>query len=361
MTDQEKAQAMRMSPGIEGLLKQFGIKAYEEEVTVVSPDGTEHTEPELRTTQVDKTPAPPKGMTQTEQSADYELALLDPADYIVDDYIRPAWGEFFYDLWPKIDSILAVILYGPRGTGKTLAALQWAHENGHTKVVLCNCHPDMTAEKLLGTKRLDLKTRGGDYWQPGPIMLAAMFDCPLILDEFNITGPSTQVVMNPLCDGVQKGILIPATGERIRWEKPRIICCVNEGYAGTRPLQEAFRDRAEPVITTYLPEADEARLLNSRTDCDLFTCQHATKTAAAIRAAAKGDPNSGNMPLEFDLSPRALFSYCLRVHHGQEKAKAWWEAIIGRMGYSIQSESTRATVQKLSENVGGFNFDQVNK
>jgi len=353
--------AMKLTPGVQALMAKLGIEMEDKIIHVADGDGLTHDE--ITTAPTEPTEADDLRSTQEEiqdeASGDYEMALINPADYVVKDYVKPKWGEFFYDLWPKVDDMACTILGGPRGTGKTLASIMWAYYNGHKKMVLCNCNPEMSAEKLLGCKRLDLKGKGGDYWQPGPVMLAAMFDCPLVLDEFNSTGPGTQIVMNPLADGVQKGILIPATGERLKWHNPRIMVCVNEGYAGTRQIQEAFRDRAEPVITDYLEVSDEANLLSGRTNLAYYDCEHACTTAFAIRQAAKGKGVADGeevMPLTFDLSPRALYSYCTRVQLGQEKSKAWKEAVIDRMGYSFATETTRKTVMQISKDVGGFDF-----
>lgn len=268
------------------------------------------------------------------------------------DYIEPKWADYLLNIWDTLGarSPNAVLLTGPRGTGKTLAAEVYAARRSRLLLV-CNCNPEMTAESLLGTPRLSLKKHGGDYWMPGPIMLAAQYNAVLLLDEFTSLGTASQVALNPLADRAGLGgVFIPYTGERLSWLNPRIICAVNEGYAGTRDIQPALRDRFETMHAVYLDPSDEEALLVARTGCDAPLAAKAVACANAIRAAARGE--YGQMPLDFDLSPRPLMSFCDRAVAGQPHAVAWREAVLGRIGYSFRTEATRAAVEQISSAAG---------
>lgn len=294
---------------------------------------------------------PDRGGSSDEPSESAMVAMIRPVE--PKDYIEPAWAKYLFRIWDHVDDTPGVLASGPRGTGKTLAAMVYAARRNRP-LLICNCNPEMSPDSLLGTARLNLKDKGGDYLQPGPIALAAKHDAILLLDEFNLLGPAVQATLNPLTDAVQKGIFMPYTGERLEWHKPRIIAAINEGYAGTREIQPALRDRFEPIFAEYLPEADEVRLLVKRTKCAKDLAERAVKTANAIRAAAKGDDGSV-MPIDFDLSLRALLSFARRVVNGQQtEAEAWNEAVIGRVGYNMRSQGTREAVKQLSNQIGGF-------
>lgn len=266
-------------------------------------------------------------------------------------FIEPPWGKFILDLWPKLPECPAVLMEGARGTGKTLIALVIAARLGRP-CLLVNCQPDMTAEMLLGTPRIKA---GSDYWSPGPIMLAAQHNAILVLDEFNVLSPAAQLGIKPICDGVIKGLYIPYTGERIEWPDPRVICCVNPDYQGTRMLQEACRDTMETVCCDYLPQADEIRMICARTGADKDVVSNAVNCANAIRAAARGENSADGMPLAFDLSPRALLSFGRRVVARQSADVAWKEAVIDRCGTSFQGAATREAVRQISMSIGGYN------
>jgi MoxR-like ATPase len=343
-------------PGIVELLANAGIDVDEPGETTIQVNGSARIE--ATSTEAEAPEESPAEEAETPQADPVEekaaddmgLALMDPQEPA--DYIEPDWAQFMFHLWDSMDNMPAVLMGGPRGTGKTISAIVYAARRGR-KLLIVNCNPDMTAESLVGTPRLNLKKHGGDYWQPGPIIIAAKQDAVLLLDEFNLMAPAAQAALNPLTDAVQNGIFIPYTGERLEWRKPRIICAVNEGYAGTREIQQAFRDRPETMIADYLEEGNEINLIVARTGLEQDICERAVKTANAVRAAAKGDSGSV-MPIEFDLSPRALLSFAKRVVAGQDVDRAWREAVLNRIGSSFRTAATRGAVRQISINTGAF-------
>jgi hypothetical protein len=270
------------------------------------------------------------------------------------DYVEPDWADFPLNIWDGIPDLPGVLLTGPRGTGKTLLAQVYAARRKRPLLTV-NCNSGMTADSLLGTPRLDLKGRGGDYMQPGPVAVAAKYNAVLFLDELNRAGPDVQAILNPLADRVNEGVYIPYTGERIDWKQPCILAAMNEGYAGTREVDPALRDRFESVYAEYLPQDDEIKLIRNRTKCPKGVAENAVKTANAIRAAARGDSaDSQTMPIDFDLSPRALLSFAYRVVKGQDTSIAWREAVLNRIGNSPRFAPTRSVVAQLSSQIGGF-------
>lgn len=283
---------------------------------------------------------------EPEEAGDH-ISVVTPTEPA--DYIEPEWARFVLDHWHNMPDTPAVMIEGARGTGKTQLAKVVASRLGR-KLVLVNCQPDMTAEMLLGTPRIK---NGADYWQPGPIMIAAKLNAVLLLDEFNVLTPNAQLGIKPICDAVIRGLFNAYTGQFIKWPDPKVLLACNPDYQGTRALQEACRDVMETVVADYLPPDDELRICVGRTGCEHSVMENAIKTATAIRAAARDGDNEG-MQLRFDLSPRALLSFGRRVIAGQSIDRAWQEAVINRVGSSFSVAATRATVVELSKSVGDY-------
>lgn len=294
------------------------------------------------------TKAPTAQMATPEQA----LGLVDPVEPA--DYIPPLYwngGDYLFNRCPalyKAGHPILVLMTGPRGTGKTLAAEVVAARLG-LRLLKCDCGAISDGAELLGTSRLDFK-RGGDYYLDGPIVASARFNSALLLDEITMLPSQRQAMLNPLMDRARAGIYVPYTGERVVWSQPVVIATCNIGYAGNRKLQEALQDRFETVVTDYLPEDAEIRLLMGRTGIPGATAQRAVKAANAIRAAARGE--SGQVPIDFDLSPRALFSFGHRIAAGQPEHLAWKEAVINRIGHSLETAALEACVEDISRVAG---------
>lgn len=340
-----------LTPGIRALFDSMGI-AYESErivvqapETPVAPSATPEPDasmpPEVREASEPESPVAPSA------TGDFTCPS-EPKDFI-----EPDWAHYLFRIWDTVKGVVSnvILLSGPRGTGKTLAAEVYAARRKRP-IIKVNCTPDMTAESLLGTPRLDFKG-GGDRWQPGPLMLAAQYGAVLLLDEFNAMSTAAQIAVNPIGDRDPATVFVPYTGESFVWHRPRVIACVNEGYTGTREIQPALRDRFETLQATYLPESREIDLVRGRTGLAFEIAERAVKTANAIRAAAAGNDTSV-VPIDFDMSPRALLMFGARVMAGQSEADAWRQAVIGRAGYSIRTEAVRAALENISKTVGGF-------
>lgn len=346
----EKGKAFHLQPDIAELLEGIGLPL-DEAVREDLPQPAAQQQPPAVTAPVVPEPEPEPPPNIPPEAARAMIWPKEPSDYI-----EPDWAHYMFRVWDHIRlHVPLVLMTGPRGTGKTQAAMVYAARQ-KKPLIIVNCHSAMEPESLLGTPRLDLKNHGGDYCQDGPFGLAAKYGAIVLMDEFNVTGPAFQTVINSVTDSVQNGIFNPYTAERINWPKPRIIIAVNEGYAGTREIQQAVRDRGEPMFAEYLPPYQEIELIRKRTGISATEATRAVNTANAIRAAARGE-NSKFMMIDFDLSPRALISYGSRIVDGkQTQDRAWKEAVIGRIGNNPRTAETRTIVTELSKQVGNFNI-----
>lgn len=286
-----------------------------------------------------------------EARAKYSYALVnDPAAHVPDDLILPAWSNFMWEVWDRLNSeypkeqLFALLLSGAAGTTKTTLAFHYAAKHNRPLLAV-NCQPDMTPEALLGCQQI---RDGTSYWQPGLLQVAAECDAIVLFDEFNLMPSGVQAALNPITDGVQKGIFNPHTCHRVDWLSPRIIFAVNVGYAGTRTIQEAFKDRCHTLIAQYLKPEQEIKLLCTRTNVPKTEADTAVKVATAIRAAAQ----EGRV--EFDLSPRALIRHCQMVVLGCDRHTAWTEAVMHRIGWSITTEASWVAAAEISRSVGDY-------
>jgi hypothetical protein len=194
------------------------------------------------------------------QNADFlppDERYIDPLGYA--EKLAFAWGQG----WD-------VALLGPTGVGKTALVRHMCRQlNRAYRRFPCEEATDTAA--LIGKPWLvvDAKGKQSMEFQRGIAYDAVMEDHVLCLDEWNLAHPDVQMSLNSLfrCD---EGTLIVVQneGEIIdRGEHFRMVATGNPtGYAGVKAWNPAALSRFDMVIwMTYLPEADETRLLVEQT------------------------------------------------------------------------------------------------
>lgn len=188
-----------------------------------------------------------------------------------------------YYLWTRelLSSMLLtnkVWLGGPKGTGKTEAARQFAARTGR-KVVRFNFRKFTTAEDYIGSTGL---AQGNTVFAPGPVL--AGMSTPgtvVLLDELTNIDPGEAAPLN--------GLLEPAgsvsLGGRSWSLAPGVMVVAADNtlgngddsgrYAGTRPMNSALVDRFELLVRMdYLPRDMEARALMTHTGCKQELAEH---------------------------------------------------------------------------------------
>jgi MoxR-like ATPase len=175
----------------------------------------------------------------------------------------------------------APLLIGPKGSGKstlaeTLASIMMLPVNKIFGGI------DVNAEALLGARTLvpvdgvDLVTevklrtaaknagidpepliqrlRGGQLqvgFEPGLLLRAVEAGEMLIVDEINMLIPEVTSLLHGLLDW-QKTLSVPGYGVVRAPETFRLVGCMNFGYSGTKPLNEAFQDRFRSIQVPHL-------------------------------------------------------------------------------------------------------------
>lgn len=201
-----------------------------------------------------------------------------------------------------------LLITGPKGAGKSSFISQLCARLG-IQLWRVACHGRLEFQELVGGFRVVARNGGTDMiWVDGPLVSAARVGGVLLLDEGNFLSPSALGALNTVLDG--SPILIPETGELVIPARGFRVAftgnAVNGGddaasHKGIQRMNTAFLDRFLCGEVDYLPETEEAQVLN-RTVPDLEgdVIQKMVKLATAVRKQHK------NGEMEATLSTRVL-------------------------------------------------------
>jgi len=221
----------------------------------------------------------------------YSSALTEPID---PDYV---WT-------PELAAVLCaadarqrnVLLYGPAGTGKTTAAMQYAARTGR---------PFMRIAFDRTTEPADLKggrypsESGGIEWHDGNLTRA--FRVPgmvLLLDEPTLLRSGSLAVLQTALDTRR---LVLDTGEVVHAAADLFVITADNTdmtgdstgrYIDTAPVNLAYSDRlAWRIAVSYLPEAKEIDAIASRTGLH----REATKLMVEYATKTRNEANGGTL------------------------------------------------------------------
>lgn len=225
----------------------------------------------------------------------------------------------------------APLLIGPKGSGKstlaeTLAAIFNLPANKVFGGIDINAEALLGARTLVPTEDIDLiteaklrtacKTAGIEPdvlvqrlkgsqmkvgFEPGIFLEAVKNGEMVIVDEINMLIPEVTSLLHGLLDW-QKTLSVPGYGIVQAPPGFRLVGCMNFGYSGTKPLNEAFQDRFRSVQVPHLGSSKLAELIQHETDCKESTAKRLSDVFSSL---AKGVEN-GDLS-ERVLSVRSLF------------------------------------------------------
>ena len=146
-----------------------------------------------------------------------------------------------------------VLLVGQKASGKNVLAENLAAVFGRP-IWDISCHVNTDADSLIGT---DTFRNGQVEFRPGPVYRCATEGGFGVLDEINMAKNEALAVLHALLDfrrvidvpGYQRLAMNPAT---------RFIATMNQGYAGTRDLNEALASR---FVVIMMPEISSDALV----------------------------------------------------------------------------------------------------
>ncbi|WP_410493048.1 ATP-binding protein [Domibacillus sp. DTU_2020_1001157_1_SI_ALB_TIR_016] len=199
-----------------------------------------------------------------------------------------------------------ILLKGPTGSGKTKLSESLAAFFGQP-VHSINCSIDLDAEAMLGFKTIveaDGKTQI-DFVE-GPVIQAMKKGHLLYIDEINMAKPETLPILNGVLD-YRRQITNPFTGEVVT-AKPTfsVIAAVNEGYAGTAPMNEALKNR---FIVFEIPYISGDILLQVLKQQSVLQDQAMLEKFVSLSGDLTTLVESGRLPEEAS-SIRALVDAC---------------------------------------------------
>ena len=200
--------------------------------------------------------------------ATHPLAHLIPEDFFLDDYVsREISGVLDLDL---IDVARVnrhnVLIEGPTGSAKTSLVYAAGHRAG-LPVVNVPCNGAAEPRQFIGgwTPQPD----GTFDFVPGDLVKVIQYGGIIYLDEVNMLPPKIAAFLHGLLDR-RRTITIPdAAGSSFPTEvrahpDTQVIATYNRGYQGTRPLNEAFKNRfAIKVNFPYHHDVEDALLASA--------------------------------------------------------------------------------------------------
>ena len=235
----------------------------------------------------------------TNSVATHPLVHLIPDDFFIEDYVsRKINGVTDLDLIDEARALKHnVLIEGPTGSAKTSLVFA-AAARAKLPVVTVPCNGAAEPRTFIGgwTPQPD----GTFDYVPGDLVKIVQHGGIIYLDEVNMLPPKIAAFLHGLLDR-RRTITIPeATGstfptEVSAHETTQVVAAYNAGYQGTRPLNEAFKNRFSlKVHFPYLREVEE-ELLGSTALLDF-----ADSLRLRFEVGDITTPISTNMLLEFE-------------------------------------------------------------
>lgn len=233
-----------------------------------------------------------------------------------------------------------ILLKGPTGSGKTKLAESLAAQFGQP-VHSINCSVDLDAEAMLGFKTIVEKDEQTQIeFVEGPVIQAMKNGHLLYIDEINMAKPETLPILNGVLD-YRRQITNPFTGEVVT-AKPSftVMAAVNEGYAGTAPMNEALKNR---FIVFDIPYISGDVLFDVLKQQSILQNDSLLRQFVSLSGDLTSLVESGRLPEEAS-SIRALLDACdLALYI--PPVRAIESAIAGK----LDDEREKAAVRNIAE------------
>lgn len=238
--------------------------------------------------------------TDTIDTDSHPLADFIPAAYYYEEYVTRtlSGGVLDLDMMTTAHNLRHnVLLFGPTGSAKTSFVYAYAAMH-NIPVVNVPCNGGIDVRQLIGgwSPRPD----GGYQFTPGELVLGVQHGAIILLNEVNFMPPKIASLVYGLLDRRRTVYLPDAAGSDFPTQikaHPRtlVVADYNPGYAGTRPLNEAFRNRFAFKIEWGYDTQVEQELVTSPTLIDM-----ANKLRLRADAGDLSMPVPTNVLMEFE-------------------------------------------------------------
>ena len=248
-----------------------------------------------------------------------------------------------------------LMFLGPSGCGKTTSAEHLAAIVG-LPFVKVDAAAMTDPESWFGTREV-VSENGTSVTTYRPSVFAEWLGkpCVMLLDEINRIRDEHRNIILPITDGTH-AVTNPLTGETIvRHPKCFIIMSGNRGlqFTGTYAVDPALMTRAYVLEFSYLPEAEETKVVLERyPSLDFKVASTLVRLANETRKRAAADPDF------IGISTREVLAAAKLIANGLAPDAAVGVAILNVASDEGGADSTRAAIQKLWVGVRPLMFGQ---
>lgn len=238
-----------------------------------------------------------------------ELQALIPEPWYYDNYISrevsPGVSEF--DALEAAHSIgYNVLIDGPTGSGKTSGTYAYAAMH-KLPIYSVPCNGAADPSTLFGSYVPDEARGSGYVWRDGPVTLFARHGGVLLLNEVNFLPPKVAATLYGLFDKRRTISLIDHGEVIVASAKLLLVADYNPDYEGTRPLNQAFKNRFGVKMHFGYSEETEDALVHSKTLREI-----AEQIRVQHREGNIETPPATNMLLEFEtLAQTVSFNFAI--------------------------------------------------
>jgi MoxR-like ATPase len=234
------------------------------------------------------------------EMTDHPLSKFIPESYFLDDYVgRTLYGVDDLSVMGRAhDMKHNVLIAGPTGAAKTSFVYAYAVQS-QMPVINIACNGAVQPEQLLG-QWLPKSDGQGYHFVPGELVLGVMHGAIILLNEVNFMPPKIASVIYGLLDRRRTVYLPMAAGSdtpTVIKAHPRtlVVADYNPGYHGTRPLNQAFKNRFAIKLNWDYDHNVETELVTSPSLLEL-----GEKLRASADAGDISTPIPTNMLMEFE-------------------------------------------------------------
>lgn len=197
-----------------------------------------------------------------------------------------------------------VLISGPTGTGKTSGIYAYA-ANHKLPIYSVPCNGAADPSVLFGSY-IPNENGGGYVWQDGPVTLLARHGGVLLLNEVNFLPAKVAATLYGLLDK-RRTLSLVEHGEVIV-ANPKLLVAAdfNPDYEGTRPLNEAFKNRF--AVKMHFDYSDEIESVLVRSDT---LREIANQIRLVHREGSIETPPATNMLIEFEQLLMVSFDFAI--------------------------------------------------
>lgn len=204
----------------------------------------------------------PNESAEPRQDEEIKITRTPTEDLFIED--PPAYLDIFHlhDVYKSLAFRSNLLLKGPKGDGKTLSVITYAHAT-ETPIIIQECSEDTKKMDLMGSQTLlgdeTIFTLG---CVPAAIETANEWGrAILLLEELSALTPQVQKQMNAVTD-FRRMCSMPFLGKTYKLRKDAYLWVVGtmnpSVYGGTYDLNEDLKSRFEELDLTY-PEAGQEK------------------------------------------------------------------------------------------------------